>query len=432
MKSESNDSEPGESRITFDKSAASPGDDVTARARSHSEAVVIGYLAILGVMLAVGIDIALPAFDAISADLKIDRPPTLMITTYLIGMAVGQLLYGPLSDRYGRRIAIVSGLAVFTIGAAGSALAPNFNMLLGARFLWGFGAAAPAGLRAAVARDLYSGDKMARVVSIMMAVFLIGPVFIPLVADQILKFSTWPTLFWVAAIIATFGITLTIWFGETLPLERRQPLSVQRFGDAMKKIGNTRVTFAMIIANMVFSGAFFVFLGSTQPVISRIYDRADQFAQLFALSGAISIVPLLINNRLIDRYGADRMALIWMFATQVAVIAGLILALATAGLPPFWIWYAWLTFVVTTMTLATPSFSALALEPMGELAGTVASILYGAGFAGGALLAAFFETRIEDNVIAFNLAFAIYCTLALAVYLWSGAGWKTRSVQPNK
>lgn len=405
---------------------------VTARASKHPESVVIGYLATLGMMLAAGIDIALPAFDSISKDLDIDRAPTLMVTVYLIGMAIGQLLWGPLSDRYGRKLAISAGLVVFVIGAAGSALAPNYNTLLTARLVWGLGAAAPAGLRAAVARDLYSGDKMARVISIMMAVFLIGPVFIPLAADQILKYSRWPILFWVAAAMAAFGIGFTLWFGETLSPQLRQPLSFKRFGKALQQITKTRITLAMILANMVNSAAFFVFLGSTQPVVSRIYDRGEQFAQLFALSGAISIIPLLLNNGLIDRYGADRMALIWIGISEVFAIAGLILAWSTGGVPPFWLWFGWLTAIATTMTLSTPSFSSLALEPMGSLAGTVASILYGAGFAGGALIAAIFEVRIKDDVTYFNLAFALCLTVTLAIYLWSGAGWKTRSVWAKK
>lgn len=417
-------SSPGSHRRGGEETPKNAGREVRLKARERSEGVVIAYLAALGMMLAVGIDIALPAFDAISTDLSLDRSPTLIVTSYLIGMAAGQLIWGPISDRYGRRNAVFCGLVIFALGAAGSALAPNFATLLGARFFWGIGAAAPAGLRAAYARDLYEGDKMARVVSIMMAVFLIGPVFVPLLADGLVQRFHWTILFWISSALAVLGALMSLWFGETLPLERRSALSFRRFGQALGVIAKTRVTLGMIIANIMFSGAFFIFLGSTQPVVSRIYNRPELFAKVFALNGAVAIVPLLVNNKLIGRFGAGRMALVWVMVSQLFVVFGLVHSWAYDGHPPFWAWLVWLAATTTVMTLSNPSFSALALEPMGKMAGTVASIFYGAGFAGGAFLAAIFESQIRDSVTQFNLGFAIYVTLSTAAFWWSGAGRK--------
>ena len=151
-----------------------PGDQKTAR----SDRSVILYLSFLGVLLATGIDIALPAFDAIEEGLDGSANISLVVTLYVIGMALGQLVVGPVADRLGRRPAVLGGLALYAVGAIASALAPSFNLLLVARLVWGLGAAAPAGLRSAVTRDLYSGDKMARITTIMMAVFLLGPIFV--------------------------------------------------------------------------------------------------------------------------------------------------------------------------------------------------------------------------------------------------------------
>ena len=141
--------------------------------RPRSERAVIAYLAFIGILMAFGIDAALPAFEELRADFDLDDrglSPAITGTVYLVGMAAGQLVCGVLADRFGRRPVLLVGIAIYAVGGLASALAPNLAVLLVARFVWGLGASAPTVLRMAIARDLFEGDRMARVVSTVAAV----------------------------------------------------------------------------------------------------------------------------------------------------------------------------------------------------------------------------------------------------------------------
>jgi len=395
---------------------ATPG--VIAGQPQRSERSVIAYLAFLGVMLATGIDIALPAFTEIDDAFPGENEVALVVTLYVLGMAGGQLIWGPIADRFGRVPALQAGIALYIMGAIGSALAPSFGTLLAARAMWGLGAAAPAGLRNAIARDLYSGDRMARVITIMMAVFLLGPVFVPLLGELLLNVAPWPVVFWAAAAIAVIGSIWCLRFGETLDPANVRPIQFSPLLDAIKLIIRTRVTIGHILAATFYSAAFFIFLGSSQPIFDDVFGRKDQFALLFALLGVITIPLLLVNDRAIERFSARRMAVVVGGAVVVAAVLGLIFV---SGRPSFWVWYAWLATTTALSTVANPPMSALALEPMGELAGTASSLMYFMSFAGGAGLAAIFSVMIEDTVTPFAAGYAMYTAIGFAMLLWAGS-----------
>jgi len=385
-------------------------------------------LAFLGVLLATGIDIALPAYDVIAEGLNTSADMSLIITVYVVGMAIGQLIYGPLADRFGRRPAVLSGLVLYVVGAVASALAPSFTVLLIARGLWGLGAAAPAGLRSAITRDLYSGDAMARITTIIMAVFLLGPIFTPLLGEAMLRFTSWPAIFWFAGALAIIGAIWCLQFGETLAEEKRRPLQFSQFRDGIRVVVRTRVTLGHMLANVFLTGAFFIFLGSSQPVFQRVYGRESQFAVLFALLGALTVPPLLLNNRFIERYGSRRMSMISCAGSTALSIVGALLVLVGGLEPDFWVWYVWLVLVSGLITLSSPAITALALEPMGELAGTASSLLFFTGFAFGASLAAAVSPFIDNTVTPFVVGFALYALLGFLCLWWAGGG-ETQELQ---
>jgi len=386
----------------------------------RSDASVIAYLAFLGVLLATGIDIALPAFDAIEGDLESTQSVSLVITLYVIGMALGQLVFGPLADRFGRRPAVLSGLVLYGLGAVASALAPSFGFLLVARLLWGIGAAAPAGLRSAITRDLYEGDKMARITTIMMAVFLLGPIFVPLLGEAILRIAPWQVIFWFAGSLALIGAAWCMRFGETLAEQNRRPLDLGQFGSAVKAVVTTRVTIGHMVAGVFFSGAFFMFLGSSQPMFDQVYDRSSQFAVFFALLGVLTVPPLLLNNKLIERHGSRRMSMLAAGTSTLLAAVAIVPTVMADGRPSFWLWYCWLAAITMMITVASPPMVALALEPMGDLAGTASSLLFFSNFAFGALLAAIFDSMVETTVTPFVLGFALYTAIGFCFLWWAG------------
>ena len=367
----------------------------------RSDGSVIAFLAFIGVLMAFGIDAALPAFDELRTDFDLDSrgvSPAITGTFYFAGMAIGQLVCGILADRFGRRNVLVGGLALYGVGAVASALAPDLAFLLGARFVWGLGASAPSVLRFAIARDLYEGDRMARVVATFTAVFLIGPIFVPFIGEAILFVGTWRTIFLVGLALALVAVVWTFRFGETMADEHRRPLRFGPFAEAFASVVRTPVTRWALIGSTLFTASFFIWLGSSQPILDEIYGRDSQFTVFFGLSGAGMAIALVLNNGMIDRFGMRSM-LRWSAAIHVvATGTTLVLVLAASGVPSVWAWFGW-ALISNAMTMVIgPMSSALAMEPMADKAGTASAILGLSQLGVGSVLAAIVDAQIDMTV----------------------------------
>ncbi|MFT6292118.1 MAG: DHA1 family bicyclomycin/chloramphenicol resistance-like MFS transporter [Ilumatobacter sp.] len=367
----------------------------------RSDRQVIAFLAFIGILMAFGIDAALPAFDELRVDFDLEArniSPAVTGTVYFAGMAIGQLVAGVMSDRFGRRPVLVAGLGLYGLAAIASALAPTFGLLLAARFVWGLGAAGPSVLRFAIARDLYEGDRMARVVATFTAVFLIGPVFVPFIGEAILLVGSWRTVFLVGVLLAAVALMWTIRFGETMSPEHRRPLSLRPLGDALASVARTPVTRWAIVGLTLFGGSFFAWLGSAQPILDKVYDRDAQFTIFFGFSGVGMGIALLLNNRLIDRFGARlmlRSAASFHVGLSVVVAA---VVLGGNGVPSVWLWFGW-AVLANAMTMVIGSMgAALAMEPMADKAGIASAVLGGAQLGVGALLASVIDAQIGDTV----------------------------------
>lgn len=366
--------------------------------------------------MAFGIDAALPAFDQLSDTFDLDErgiSPAVTGTVYFGGMAVGQLFYGILADRFGRQPILVTGIVVYAVGAVASALSPNLEVLLVARFVWGLGAAAPTVMRMAIARDLFAGDQMARVVSTFSAIFLLGPIFMPFVGEAILLVGDWRLVFASGLILAGVTLAWTLAFGETLAPDLRRPLQLAPIRDAFGAVVRTRVTFWILIAQAFFGGAFFVWLGSAQPVIDEIYGRDSQFTLFFGASGIGMALALLFNRRFIERFGAETMVFRAASVFVIASVVGLIGTLLADGVPSVWFWFGWALVANAMGMIMGPMSASLALEPMVDKAGTAAAILGVAQLGVGAALAAIIDAQIETTVTPMVLGALVYGSLGL-------------------
>ena len=367
----------------------------------RSERYVIAFLAFVGILMAFGIDAALPAFDELRVEFDLDArgiSAAVTGTAYFAGMALGQLACGVLADRFGRKPILAGGLALYALAAAASAAAPTLELLLIARFAWGLGASAPSVLRFAIARDLYSGDRMARIVSIFMAVFLIGPIIVPFVGEAILTVGSWRTIFAGGVGLSILAIGWTLRFGETMNIANRRPIRLSSFSSAFGAVARTPQTRWALIGSTLFTAQFFVWLGSAEPAISGIFDRDDQFTLFFGLSGAGMAVALLVNNRLIDRFGIGRMLRAASVVHVLASLVGLAVVLGADGVPSIWAWFSWAVVVNAMTMIVGPMASALAMEPMGDKAGTVSAILGLSQLGIGALLAAVVDSQVDATV----------------------------------
>ena len=391
----------------------------------RSERQVIGFLAFLSVILAFGVDSMLPAFDRISDQFDLRRGSgevSLVITWYLLGMAAGQMFWGLLSDRFGRRVILLVGLALYGAGALGAGFAQSMNGLLAMRFVWGLGAASPSVTRLAVARDLYSGDQMARVISFVMAVFLLGPAMAPAVGEGILLVGDWRLVCAVSAPLAAVAVYWTVRFGESLPASNRRPIDLAATGRGVRAVWRTRVTIGYIGASMFTFGAFFVYLGSSAPIIDEIYGLDEYFALIFGGSALFLAVAVWTSERFTRLYGADRVsgtALLAMLAVSAAFTA---LCVVAGGVPSFWAWFAATALLGALTTVFTPGASAIAMEPMQRIAGA-ASGMYGViTIGGGSILASFIDRRIDDTVTPMAVGNIAYTAVAIGLVWWARGG----------
>ena len=389
--------------------------------RVRTERQVITFLAFLSVLLAFGIDVSLPAFDELRDHFDLAEGSgdvSLVVTFYFLGMAAGQVLYGPFADRFGRLPVLTVGLAVYALGAAGAAAATSIEMLLGARLVWGLGAASAAVLYPAIARDLYEGDRMARIMTLVMAVFLLGPMIAPSVGELLLLTGSWRSVFAFGLVLAAIALAWSRRFGETLPEERRRSLDFSETAAAFRAVLGSRPTIGYMLSVTFAEAAFFTYLGSGQPVIDEIYGYGDWFALIFAAASVVIAAALFASTRYTNRHGAAPVA--HTAAATIVALGGLLLlvCLATEGTPPFWLWFALVAPALAAMSIVTPTALSLALEPMERMAGTAMAVIGMVSLGGAAVLAAVVDRLIDDTVTPMAVAFVVYGAMSAAFMRW--------------
>ena len=386
--------------------------------RPRSEAQVIAFLAAMGALMAFGIDSSLPAFDEIRPAFGMasdDTRVTLIITTYFAGMSLGHVIYGPLADRFGRAPTLRFGLLLYIIGSLASMSANSFTFLLGGRLVWGFGAAAASVLRTTIARDLYRGDQMARIISITMAFFLLGPIVAPLIGEGLINAGSWRWPFGVSAILAVGMMFWSYRFGETLDPANQRPLKLGTTIEAIKKVVTTRVTVVYTLGMTLSFGAFFVHLASAQPIFDVIYGRVNWFPLLFAASGVVEMGAFFAAPRFIDRYGGHRVALASLAITLVISSVLLAFSWPAGGVPNFWLWFVGVVLANIFIAMLIPVGMSQALEPMGELAGTASGIIGLVTIGGATVIAGVINAQVAHSVTPMVAGYVVLSGVSLVI-----------------
>lgn len=379
--------------------------------------------ALMIALTALAIDIMLVALPQIAEAYGVSEPNDrqLVVTAYLLGFAAGQPIHGPLSDRFGRKPVLAVGLVIYIIGSVGALFAPSFFLLLAARALQGFGAAAPRVVAIAVVRDRFAGRHMARVMSFVMMVFIIIPVLAPSIGDAILRVGTWP---WIFGFLCLAGIVALAWVSLRLPetrhMEDRMPLSAAALGKAVATVTTNRLTLGYTVATGFMFGSLMSYIGSAQQIFVDAYDMRDLFPILFGAVASAIAAASLINARLVDRLGMRRVS----HAALIGYLA-VSLALALAGfpeLPPLFVLVLFLAASFFCFGLIAPNFNALAMEPMGHIAGMASSFIGFYTTAAGALFGWLVGQAFDGTVRPLTIGFAVFGVLSLATVLVTERG----------
>lgn len=361
-------------------------------ARRLGQGEFIALMAMLSATVAFSIDSMLPALPDIGAELSptdLNRAQ-LILTAFVLGMGLGTFVTGPMSDAWGRRPVILGGAALYSVGALLAWAAPSLEWMLAARVLQGLGAAGPRVVAIAMVRDLHAGRDMARITSFIMIVFMIVPAIAPSLGALIINAFGWRAIF---LSFLGFSLLTMLWLGfrqpETLDPVNRRPLRLGLLWQALIEVLANPVTRLSILLQTLAFAMLFGLLSAIQPVFDVAYGEGDRFPLWFALIAVFSAGGSALNARLIRRLGIRQMVLT-VFTIQTG-LTGLMLALLFAGLPPrleFFILLAWAIGIFMQGGLTIGNLSALALEPMGHIAGMAASLTAALATVGSVVIAA--------------------------------------------
>lgn len=377
-------------------------------------------MSVVTATIAISIDTVLPAFDEIEAEFDLNptsSPVSLTITVFLASMGLGMLVWGPLSDRFGRKPTMFASLALFVVGATVSTLSTSFEMFLVGRAIWGGAAAGPRTISLAITRDAYEGDLMARIMSLTSAVFLLVPIVAPGVGELVLAFGSWR---WTTAVGAGLGIIASLWLtrlDETLRPDDVLPLEFGRVARAGRAVLSNRSTMLFTMAALLGYGAFFPWLGSSVQMIGEIYDRPGQFAILFGANAIVMAVTIVAVERLVRRFSTYPVLLAVSALVVPVAIINVVVVMRADGVPSFWLWFASVTVLTALNSGSTPLMQTLAMEPMGKIAGTASSVTGAIVFMGGALLGSVIDGAIDTTVTPFGAGFLIFGSIAFLAVL---------------
>ena len=382
----------------------------------------VSLVALLMSLVALSIDSMLPALPEIGRDLGVLRrnDTQFVITAVFLGLGLGQIVLGPLSDRIGRRAAIHAGLTLFMTGCLLSMFAPSFEVMIAGRVVQGIGAAAPRVVTIAMLRDQYEGRQMARLMSFAMAVFILVPIIAPALGQAILWLGGWRAIF--ATIFAIAAIALA-WFAlrqpETLPISRRRPFSPVGIGRAVLEVLRTRSALGYTLGTGFVFAPFLAYLSSAQQIFQDAYRTGALFPFWFGLLALAFGGASLVNGRLVMKHGMRRLLKAATLAVTLAAVVAWALAFAFEGLPPFWLFMAYLMTHFFCMGMVFGNLNALAMRPLGHMAGVGAAVVASLTAFIGVPLGTLVGQSFDGTMYAQIGAFAVAGAATLAVTSWA-------------
>lgn len=333
-------------------------------------------IALLMSVVAMSIDALLPALGFISKEITVSHAneAQYIISALFLGMALGQLICGPLSDATGRKKILYAGISLFLVGSVICFFAQDINTLLLGRFIQGLGVAGPYVSAISIVRDKYTGNEMARIMSLVMMIFIMVPALAPSIGQAVLLVSSWRYIFVLYVVYALIiGIWIFIRLEETLPKEYRIPFTTRGFIDGFKEVISNYTTMCYTLCMGLFFGSFLGYLNSSQQIFQELFNTGKLFTVYFGLLALVFGLASLVNARFVQKWGMDFLC----NRAVLGIIASSGIFLIVILLIPvnLWIFLLYAAVLFFCFGLVFGNVNAMAMEPMGHVAGIASAII---------------------------------------------------------
>lgn len=398
----------------MDQQAASPP-QTTMRIQRWE---FIALCAALMALNSLAIDIMLPALQQIGSSLGVENENhrQYVIAAYILGFGFAQLFFGPLSDRFGRRPPLLAGLAIYILASGAAAVAPTFETLLLCRVVQGVGAASTRVIAVSIVRDTFDGRRMAEVMSLIFMVFMAIPVIAPSLGQLVILFATWHFIFVAMAVGAVLISTwVTLRLPETLHPQYRRPFTSEAIIGGFRTVLSNRVALCYALASTFAFAAMFGFINSAQQIYVGLYGVGELFPVIFACVAGMIAVSNFANARLVGRIGMRRLsqgALIALFSISL-----LWLILSLQGPIPLPLFIVIFASAMIPFAMLGSNFNALAMEPLGAVAGTASSVLGFLQTFGGGLIGTVIGQAYNGTVTPLAAGFCLVSAGAFVMVL---------------
>ncbi|MCO4781726.1 MAG: multidrug effflux MFS transporter [Candidatus Cloacimonetes bacterium] len=335
-------------------------------------------MALLMSLVAFSIDAILPALTIIGLEFQVSNPnhSQLLVSGIFLGLSCGVMVYGPLSDTYGRKKIIYLGIFFFVLGNLISLLTTNFKILVLSRVLQGFGVASCRIVSLTMIRDKFSGPEMAKIMSLIMMFFILVPTVAPLIGTIVLMYSSWRAIIVLSIILALIGaVWLAIRQKETLKTEDRVSLSFKTiWKGVVETVSNARTRVFTLAAGLI-SGAFIGYLSSSQQIFQIQYGLGDQFSLYFGVLALVLGVSSYINAKLVMKFQIEKICLFALSTITISSFGFLLFSKSISNQPPLYLLMFYLSIILFCLGMTFGNFNTLAIEPLGHIAGVANSVI---------------------------------------------------------
>ncbi|TYC55776.1 multidrug effflux MFS transporter [Rhodobacterales bacterium] len=392
----------------------------------------VAIIAMIMALNAMAIDVMLPALPAIGDALDIieENHRQLILLTYLLGFGGGQLFFGPVTDAFGRRRVLIGGLVVYSLASVGAMFAMDLETLLFARVLQGIGCAAARVTALSTVRDCYTGRRMGKVMSLVMMVFMAVPVIAPSVGQAVLLVAGWH---WIFTLLMVSGVAMVAWTSlrlpETLAVEKRRPMVAATITSAYMTALKTRACLGYTVGTAFIFGGLFSFLAMSQQIFVDVFGLGNLFPVVFAVIAVTMAFASFMNAQLVEAIGMRRLS--HAAAVFYTGIGALIWIFAATGYENFWAFLILATLIMMTFGFLGANFNAMAMEPLGDIAGTASSVIGFISTLGGAIFGYLMGQQFDGTTQPLGMAYTVYGLCAIGCILYAERGRMFHALERN-